>query len=227
MPDHDAKQQMWRRAKLRAPCATACGNEVMTVCLLVKACAGQQQFAQARKCMVSVTHRHASAICGHSQAWRGKVWSLTSTQDRYLSLSCAHKTDIFGSGDTAASLPVKLDGADPTLPGPWLWIFCRSCGTSRSCTTTTTATAIARVTTAVSQAGHACVGSALMRTSDSTTATEAPYSSGSDLIATLNGLLACTSHITVLHLFLQNHEHTCVHEYAGQLLATCVFIDML
>ncbi len=158
--------------------------------------------------MVSVTHKHASAIYGHSQACRCKEWSLTSTQDRYLSLSCAHKTYIFGSGDAAASLPVKSDGADPTLPSPWLWIFCRSCGTSRSCTTTTTATATARVTTAVSQAGHAWVGSALMRTSDSTTPTEAPYSSGSALIATLNGLLACISHITVLHLLLQNHKHT-------------------
>jgi len=57
--------------------------------------------------------------------------------------------------------------------------------------------------------------------------TEAPYSSGSALIATLNGFLACTSHITVLHLFLQNPKHMCVREQAGQRLATCVLMNRL
>ena len=169
---------------------------------------------------MSLTSMQVHGI-GHSQARKCKLWSLTSTQDRYLSLRCAHKTDIFGCGDAAASLPVKLDAADPTLPGPQLWIFCRSCGTSRSCTTTTTATATARVTTAVSQAGHACVGSALMRTSDSTMPTEAPYSSGSALIATLKGLLAYTSHKTVLHLFLQNPKHLCLHEQTDTTFMHC------
>ncbi|KAA6416710.1 MAG: hypothetical protein FRX49_13321 [Trebouxia sp. A1-2] len=118
-----------------------------------------------------VTCSAGGAKYGHSQARRS------------LSLG-AHKTDSLASRDPAASSPLKSDGAV-------LWIFCHSCGTSKSCTTTTTATATTRVTTATSQTGHARVGSALMRTSDSTMPTELPYSRGSALIATLSGLLAC------------------------------------